>query len=429
MVIRFIPAAVSILLTLSLAASACSDSDHRALGDGSLGVVTVSRGDAVQIRSISSLEGEGPGARDYFSIVELAIEDYGPIHGEFTVDLGEGVNDECSADDGPRVVEAVLANGGVVGVIGTSCSATATTAVPSITAAGLVMISMSNTSPQLTSDLAGTPAEHYRPGYYRTSHNDLYQGEAVSAFLHDTIRVQSAAAVHEGDAYTQGLAQAFRNAFERRGGNVTDFVEINPDTSDLADVLNQIATGNPDALYFPLNLNTAAELIEAIRGNGEFDDTVLVSGDGVLGDAFLALDSSRGVFVSGPDLDFGGNTNQATGFNAQQAAERFANQVGAPPNRAFWAHAYDATTLLLDAVTAASRLEGRDLVIDRAGIRQYLNQVADYQGLIGKISCDAFGDCGSGKIAIIEHLNPDDPLASRDNVVYRFSPQARATDR
>ncbi len=89
-------------------------------------------------------------------------------------------------------------------------------------------------TPLLNSDLAGTTAEYYQPGYYRTAHNDLYQGEAVSAFLHDSLGPQKVAVVHEGDAYTQGLAQAFSDAFKRHGGTVTDFVDINPDTTDLA---------------------------------------------------------------------------------------------------------------------------------------------------------------------------------------------------
>ena len=109
-------------------------------------------------------------------------------------------------------------------------------------------------------------------------------------------------------------------------------------------------------------------------------------------------------------------------MNAEQVTQRLIDETGEPPVRAFWAHAYDATTLLLDAITAASRVDGGKLEVDRAGIRQYLDQVQDYQGIIGKIACDEFGDCGSGKIAIIEHLDPSNPDASWDNVVYRFSP-------
>ncbi len=419
---RGIASMVAVLVAFGVWVSACGDSDDTALGDGSLGIVTVEEGEAVQIRSISTLDLPDAGALDYFHAVEIAVEDYGPIHGEFAVEIGDGINDPCSDDDGPATAEAVLADGSVLGVIGPSCSATATTAVPLITAAGQVVISMSNTSPLLTSDLAGTAAEFHQPGYYRTAHNDLYQGEAVSAFVHDSLGPQKVAVVHEGDAYTQSLAQAFSDAFESHGGTVSNLVEINPDTSDLADALNRIAAREPDALFFPLTQETAADFTEAVKQHRGFEDAVLLSGDGVLHYSFLELESSRGAFISGPDLDFGGNTNQATGMNAEQVTQRFIDETGAAPVRAFWAHAYDATTLLLDAITAASRLDGDKLVIDRAGIRQYLDQVQDYQGIIGEIACDEFGDCGSGKISIIEHLDPSDPDASWDNVVYRFSP-------
>lgn len=424
---RYGAAAVSTLLAVCLLAlaSACGDSDDPddpVLGDGSLGVVTVDRGDSVQIRSISAFDLADSGALDYVNAVEIAIEDYGPIHGEFTVELGDAVNDPCSADDGPTTAHAVLADERVLGVIGTSCSATATTAVPLIAAAGQVVISMSNTSPVLTSDLAGNRAEHYHQGYYRTAHNDLYQGEAVAAFLHDSLGPENAAVVHEGDAYTQGLAQAFSDAFERHGGTVTDFIEIDSDTTDLAAVLTRIAAQEPAALFFPLNQDAGGHFTTAVKQQGGFADTVLLSGDGVLHYSFLESDSSAGVFISGPDLDFGDNANQATGMNAEQVTARFIDETGAPPVRAFWAHAYDATTLLLDAIAAASRVDGDTLVIDRAGIRQYLDQVRGYQGIIGELSCDEFGDCGSGKISIIQHLDPRDPDASWQNVVYRFSP-------
>ncbi len=419
---RCIASMVAVLLAVGLWASACGDADDPPLGDGSLGVVTADKGDAVQIRSISTSDLPDAGALDYTNAVEIAIEDYGPIHGEFTVELGGGINDPCSADAGPTTADEVLADGSVLGAIGPSCSTTATTAVPLITAAGLVVISMSNTSPLLTSDLAGTAAEYYLPGYYRTAHNDLFQGEAVSAFLHDSQGTQKVAVVHGGDAYTEGLAQAFSDAYQSHGGTVTDFIEIGPDATDLTDVLNRIATREPTALFFPLDQDAGADFTEAVRQHGGFEDAMLLSGDGVLHYSFLELASSRGVLISGPDLDFSDNTNDATGMNAAQVTERFIDMTGEPPVRAFWAHAYDATTLLLDAVTAASRVDGDKLVIDRAGIRQYLDQVQDYQGIIGEITCDEFGDCGPGNIAIIEHLDPSDPDASWDNVVYRFSP-------
>lgn len=152
---------------------------------------------------------------------------------------------------------------------------------------------------------------------------------------------------------------------------------------------------------------------------------MLVACDAVLHYPFMSLPISRGVFIADPDLDFGDSANEATGTNSEQAAQRFEHMAGTPPFRAFWAHAYDAITLLLQAVEAASRIDGGTLIVDRAEVREHLDQVAGFQGIIGDITCDGFGDCGPGKITIIEHLHTDNPEAFRDNTVYRFSPQPR----
>ena len=46
-----------------------------------------------------------------------------------------------------------------------------------------------------------------------------------------------------------------------------------------------------------------------------------------------------------------------------------------------------------------------------------------YSGLIGTINCDEFGDCGSQKITIVEHLDSTDDIeASKANVVFEFAP-------
>ncbi|MCY4650148.1 MAG: hypothetical protein OXC98_07245, partial [bacterium] len=94
-------------------------------------------------------------------------------------------------------------------------------------------------------------------------------------------------------------------------------------------------------------------------------------------------------------------------------------EYGEGPAAPFWAHGYDATTMLLDAITAASYVsEDGSLMVDRQGVRQYLDNVRNYQGLIGVIGCDDFGDCGSGKITVVHHASSDDPEASMGNVVY-----------
>ena len=70
---------------------------------------------------------------------------------------------------------------------------------------------------------------------------------------------------------------------------------------------------------------------------------------------------------------------------------------GAPPS-GFHAHAYDAANLLMDAIEAVAKMdEEGNLLIGRQAIRDYLNNVEGYQGVIGQVSCNATGDCATGE--------------------------------
>jgi CubicO group peptidase (beta-lactamase class C family) len=136
----------------------------------------------------------------------------------------------------------------------------------------------------------------------------------------------------------------------------------------------------------------------------------------------MALEETEGMYFSGPDIRYGANTNQSTGKTADSFLAAYNDEWGEDPAAPFWAHSYDATTLLLDAIAAASYDDGGTLVIDRAGVREHLNSVTDYSGIIGLITCDAFGDCGSQKITVIGHADSGDVAASNANVVYEYAP-------
>jgi len=177
-------------LIVALAAAACSggadtahapEPDH--LGDGSLGTVEVDPGDAVQIRSLNTIAGDVA----YLGIpnqrgVELAVADFGPVHG-FDVDLGTRYDDLCWSDGAQAAAQTIVADEDVIGVIGPSCSTAAVAASPIVTAPPMVLIAPSNTSPTLTSDLAGNPGLNHSVDYYRTSNNGLFVGETMARFV------------------------------------------------------------------------------------------------------------------------------------------------------------------------------------------------------------------------------------------------------
>ena len=416
------------VLFVVLGSAACSggadtahapEPDH--LGGGSLGTVEVPAGDAVQIRSLNTITGDVA----YLGIpnqrgVELALADFGPVHG-FDVDLGTRYDDLCSADGAQAAAQTIVADEDVIGVIGPTCSSAAVAAAPLVTSAGMVLIAPSNTSPTLTSDLAGNPGLNHSVGYYRTSNNGLFVGEAMARFVHDELGLASAAAVHDGDPYSRSIAQAFADHFERLGGAVTGLSAINKEDTDMVPVLTEVATGSPEALFFPIFQPAADFLTEQAPGVPGLEETTLLTDAALLNDGFMSLPQSAGLYFSGPDLRFGATTNQSTGKTPETLLAAYEATYGEPPSAPYWAHAYDATTLLLEAIEAASKVEGDRLVIDRAGVREHLNAVSGYSGIIGTIDCDRFGDCGSQKITVIHHLDPDNIEASRANVVFEFA--------
>ncbi len=394
--------------------------DH--LGDGSLGVVTVESGDAVQIRSLEAITGDVaflglPNQR----ATMLAVEHFGPIHG-FEVEVGVGLDDLCSSDGGQAAAQTIVADEDVLGVIGTSCSGAAVAAAPLITDAGMVMISGSNTSPALTSDLDGNVGENRNVGYYRTAHNDRAQGEAVATFVLEQLGLTKAATIHDGDPYTQGLTQAFQDFFERDGGVVTAATAINKEDTDMVPVLTEIAASAPELLFFPIFQPAGDFMADQAPGVPGLEGTVLMGADGLLNLDYLALPQTAGMYLSGPDTRFGSNQNESTGRTADEFLTAYEELYGEAPAAPFWAHAYDATTLLLEAIEAASYLDGDSLVVDRQGIRDYLDGVEGYGGLIGTINCDEFGDCGASRITVVQNIGGgENAEASMQNVVYSYA--------
>lgn len=399
--------------------------DDETAAEGELGSVTVAAGDAIQVRSLQAISGDVaflgiPNQR----AMELAIADYGPIEG-FEVEMGTPLDDLCDSAGGQSAAQTIVADDQVVGVNGTSCSGAAVAAMPIISDAGMVMISPSNTSPSLTSDLAGTAGADYQPGYFRTAHNDLFQGRAVAEFVFNEQGIDTAAAIHDGDPYTQGLAQAFADAFEELGGTIHTVTAVNKGDTDMTGVLTEVGADSPGALFFPIFMPEAGFIAQQVSDVEGLSDTLLISADGTLTDNFLELPESVGIYHSGPSTSFEGNVNEATGVSAEDFLTAYEGEYGEAPSAPFWAHSYDATTLLLKAIAEVGEVDGDgNLVIDRQAIRDNLTATSGFEGIIGTLSCDEFGDCGAQRISIIEHVEGDTTAdAVSDDIVFEYAPE------
>lgn len=415
---------VAALGALALVVAACGGGTGGSdFEPGELGAVTVEAGESIQIRTLQVLTT----ADATLGIPEerasrLAVADYGPINGH-DVDLGTSLDDLCSADGGQAAAQSIVADDQIVGVIGTSCSGAATAAMPLISDANMVMISGSNTSPALTSDLAGTAGSDYHAGYYRTAHNDLIQGAAAANFMFSELGLMNVALIHDGDPYTQGLTSAFQAAYEELGGTITVHTSIPKGTTDASGVLTEVAGTSPEGVFMPIFIAEATAIAQQKGSVAGLEDVVFMGADGILSPAFITdVPESAGFYFSGPDLRFGENTNESTGVNATDFLAAYDSEYNESPTAPFWAHAYDATTMLLEAIENTAVVDGDVMYIDRAKVREYLTGLSGYSGIIGTINCDEFGDCGAAKITVIH--NEDNVYENAtENVVYSYVPE------
>ncbi len=384
---------------------------------GPLGAVEVGPADAVQVRSMLPLPGLQDVSESIRKAIELAIEDFGPIHGR-TVSLGQPVDTMCSREGGEEGARRIVADPQVAGVIGPACSEASVGASPVLSAAGLVTISPASASPGLTSDLAGNPGPDYHPGFYRVYSNGLYQARAVARFAHGELGLRRMATVHDGDSFTHGLATSFANAFAALGGEVVAIASVGKGDTDMSAVLEDLADSGPDGIFLPLFAAEAAHLVRQLRELVALRGATLIAGSAAGTSEFLGSPPSEGVYLSGHDSDFGSNVNEVTGKNA--AALAAAYEAATDAN--FFFHAYDAATLLLKAIESTAVEEGGVLHMDRAALREEIGAAAGFQGIIGKLSCDEFGDCGTGRVNIYFHADSSITDVAQLPVVYRYEP-------
>lgn len=360
-----------------------------------LGCVEIGPGEPILLASALVISGPNTelGLDSQYG-VELAIDFRGDVLGH-PVRL-QPEDDGCSAEGGQTSAQKIVSNRQIVAVVGTSCSGAGVPAARIISDAGFVMVSPSNTSPALTA-----PGLH-QPGYLRTAHNDTVQGSAMAEFAYNELGIRKAAAIHDGDPYTEGLATVFADSFRALGGEIVAFEAEAADATNVEPLLTSLAAAGPEFVYLPvfiplgsLIFNTASD-IEGMRG------VILAGADGIQSPSFLAntVGTSEGMYVSGPDLSFSNTFYEETFLPA------YREKYGTNPTAPFHAHAFDATNMILDAIEKVAQ-QGADgtLLIGRQALRDALFATSGLQGITGTITCDANGDCADPAISVSQIQN------------------------
>lgn len=401
---------LALLAALALIIAACGDGGGEGTEEpgeepevGELGAIEVADGDPIKIASLQVISGANASlGTDQVRAIELAVADKGEILGH-EIELAFNEDDLCDAEGGQTGATRIVADPDVIAVIGTSCSGAGVPASAVVTEANRVLISGSNTSPILTSDLAGNAAPEYHEGYFRTAHNDAIQGAAAAAFVFDELGLTKVATINDGDPYTQGLTGAFEVAYEELGGEIVVSTAVTADQTDMRPVLTEIAAAEAELIFFPI-FQPAGDFIAEQAGEvSGLEDTVLMGADGLLSDTFVTLPQSEGMYFSGPQTP---TTPAYADF-----VTAYEEAYGEAPIASFHAHSYDATMMVFTAIENIAQDQDGTLVIDMQGLRDELHSIT-YEGLTGTLECDDFGDCASPAIDILQ--NTEDTAAIED---------------
>jgi len=359
-----------------------------------IGVVKVGPGEPITIAYWLVTSGsDGSLGTDSKRGIEIAIDDMkGKFMGHDIKLIGE--DSGCNAEGGQTAATKLAANAAVVVAIGSSCSSEAVPGSPILWKAGITTVSPSNTAPPLTDPKRTKDYD----GYMRVVHNDKIQGMEAATFVRTVLKFNSAATIHDGSPYAQGLANEFAANFKKQGGTITAQEAVAPTDTDMKPVLTRIASTKPQLLYYPIFIAAGGFVTRQSKEIEGLKGTTLMGADGLDSPDFAkaAGDAAKGMYLSSPDL---------TVFGPKYDAEflpKYEKKYGQKPISGFHAHAYDAANVVFAALQKVAKADGGSLYIGRKALRDALFATKGFKGITGTLTCNPYGDCAEAHIAVYQ---------------------------
>ena len=370
-----------------------------------IGVVKIAKGDPIHIGTYYVISGPDTalGLDQQRGVVVAADDRNNMVAGHKIRFLHEDA--ACNPEGSQNAATKLAANQNVVVVVGPACSSAATPGAPILWQAGIPSVSTSASAPALTA--ADRPDGYH--GFLRTSINDIGQAEGDARWMYKHLGCRTLAAIHDGSPYAEQLVKiTTRNFAEIWSGKVTSVEAIDPQTVDMRPVLTKIAADKPCAVYFPIFVAAAAQVVRQAKEISGLEDTHLIGGGAVLTKDFMnaAGESVKGFRFTFPDLS--AETFDQTRYPG--FLKKYEQMFGEQPIQGFHAWAYDGAVLAFNAIdkVAVKDADG-NTYIGRMALRDALYATRDLQGLSGTISCDEYGDCKKFVFSVYQFIdsNPD----------------------
>jgi len=300
--------------------------------------------------------------------IMLAVEEFNAVGGLAgrQVEL-KSYDTQGKSQEAGTVVTRLITEDKVVAVLGEVASSLSLAGGRVAQQFGVPMISPSSTNPQVTQigDMV-----------FRVCFIDPYQGYVVAKFASENLKRTKVAVLYDqGQAYSKGLKDDFRKAFEALGGQIVTEQAYTGGDQDFSAQLGNIKSASPEAIFVPGYYTDVGNIALQARKLGI--TATLLGGDG--------WDSPKLTEIGGAAIEDSYFSNHYSHEEqrpeVQSFVQKFQAKYGVVPD-GLAAMGYDAARLLFDAMKRSPSLGGKDLAAAIA-------QTKAFAGVTGSITIDA----------------------------------------
>jgi branched-chain amino acid transport system substrate-binding protein len=356
------------------------------------GVVVVPVGSKIRIGGSFALTGPIPDpGKDIRQGAEIAIDDAnaaGGVNG-FLLEL-VAEDGACSGDQGTVVGNKFAADPTIVAVTGGTCSGETFGLKPILQRARIPFVSPSATNPAVTSEDCDV--------CNRVALSDALQGQVDAEFVYNELGFRKVAVMHDSSDYGKGVAEIFRDAFVKLGGEVVAFEGAKVGDTDFRAPLTKIGVSQPELIFFGGYATEAALIAQQMKEVAGLEKTKFMGTDGAYTQQYL---DTAGSAAEGTFMSYVAGDTQADKLSVFK--EKYVAKFGIEPEKLgpFHAQSYDSVLLIVEAIKKVAKTDSAgNLRIEREALIKAIRGTKDLPGITGTLTCSPIGECGAGGVQV-----------------------------
>lgn len=292
------------------------------------------------------------------------------------------LDNQGKSDESVAVVQRLITQEKVVAVLGEVASGRTLAAAPIAQQYKIPLISPSSTNPKVT-----TVGDYI----FRVCFIDPFQGYVMAKFAHDDLKQTKVAILRDkGSIYSVGLADVFKEEFEKLGGKIVADESYADSDTDFKAQLTQIKSQSPESIFVPGYYTHVGLIARQSRQLGM--KIPLLGGDGWDSPKLpeLGQDAINGSFFSNH------YTTESSDKLVTSFIENYRKAYGGRTPDGLAALGYDAAKILIAALEKIPEITPQ-------AIRDEVAKTKDFAGVTGKISIDS--DRNANKPAFVVRVD------------------------